>query len=92
MIRITIELVSAIGSNRSKILGIAEITNDGELSKNTDGSKGGYDVRLSKWAPKLRETWKKGRVEGFDRINRGPWDLLFIALRNIVGSRNGEEK
>ncbi len=88
MIRVTVELVSAISPDRSKVLGVAEITNDGELSNQTGGNKGGYDIRLSKWAPKLKETWKRGRVENFDRQKRGSWDLLYLALRNIVGYRN----
>ena len=85
MIRVTVELVSAIDPSRSKTLGIAEITNDGVGNVSGECS---YDIKLSKWAPKLTETWKKGRVTGFNRVTRGPWDLLFIGLREIVGGRN----
>lgn len=88
MIRVTVELVSAIDASRSKILGVAEISNDGETSLITQGEQGAYNARLSKWAPKLKETWKRGRVEGFDRKSRGPWDLLYLALRACVGGRN----
>ena len=28
------------------------------------------------------------RVARFDRKRRGPWDLLFLALRSAVGGRN----
>lgn len=89
MIRVTVELVSAIHPSRSKVLGIAEIANDGGESVATNGDKGSYDVALSKWAPKTSQTWKRGRVEGFDRKHRGPWDLLYLALRSCVGYRNG---
>jgi hypothetical protein len=88
MIRVTVELVSAIAPTRSRVLGVAEIANDGEHSRETAGERGAYTVRLSKWAPKLTETWKTGRVADFDRKQRGPWDLLFLALRATVGSRN----
>lgn len=88
MIKVTIELVSAIDPTRSKVLGIALIANDGVTSKESDGNLGSYSVTLSKWAPKLRDVWKSGRVKDFDRVGRGPWDLLFLALRNTVGDRN----
>lgn len=88
MIRVTVELVSAIHPSRSRVLGVAEISNDVQTSLLTEGDRGAYDVRLSKWAPKTGETWKRGRVEGFDRVKRGPWDLLFLALRGCVGDRN----
>lgn len=88
MIRVTVELVSAISPERSKILGIAEIGNDGQTSLLSDGRKGSYGVRLSKMAPKQGQLWKQGRVEGFDRQRRGAWDLLYLALRACVGGRN----
>lgn len=89
MIRITVELVSGIHSSRNRTLGVAEITNEGgELLVETSGRLSSYTVRLSKWAPKLSETWRRGRVERFDRKARGPWDLLFCALRATIGDRN----
>lgn len=84
MIRVTVELVSAISPSRSRVLGVAEISNDATGTPEI----GNYNVRLSKWAPKTAETWKRGRVIGFRRRVRGPWDLLFLALRNTVGGRN----
>ena len=95
MIRITVELVSAISEDRSRVLGVAEIALDPGQATETKGKKGSYHVKLSKWFPQLDKTWKKGSfeydsgvVENFDRLKRGPWDLLYIALKNIVGSRN----
>lgn len=67
------------------MLGVATISNDGTGSVHGQCS---YDVSLSKWAPKLSETWKRGRVEGFNRVKLGPWDLLFQALASVVGGRN----
>ena len=88
MLKVTIELLPHGDESRSRILGIATISNDGEASLKTDGELGDYNVSLSKWAPKQSETWKSGRVERFNRLSRGPWDLLYLALRNIVGKRN----
>lgn len=102
MIRVTVELVSAIDPSRSRLLGVAEIGNDGETTRESEGLFGAYNVRLdedekpladyqcrlSKWAPKERDTWKRGRVARFDRKRRGAWDLLYLALREIVGRRN----
>jgi hypothetical protein len=91
MIRVTVELVSAIDPKRSRILGIAEIANDGETSSRTAGAFGSYKVRLSKWSPRTNETWRSGRVQHFDRRGRGAWDLLYLALKAVVGERNPSE-
>lgn len=91
MLRITVELVSA-RTGKTSVLGVATIANDGEESMVTSGAYGSYNASFSKWAPKQTQTWKKGRVEGFDRVKRGPWDLLFLALRSALGSRNPETK
>ena len=88
MIRITVELISSISPNRSKILGIAEISNDLHTSLETDGKLGSYNIKLSKWYPKLNETWKSCRIENFSRRKLGSWDLLYLALKKMVGYRN----
>jgi hypothetical protein len=88
MIRITMELVSAISPDRNRVLGIAEIANDGKESVATKGMYGSYTAKFSKWSPKLTETWKSGKVENFNRIKRGAWDLLYLALKSAVGERN----
>lgn len=84
MIRVTVELVSAIHPSRSRLLGVAIIANDGTGTVN----KCDYDATFSKWAPKHTEAWKRGKVAGFARMSRGAWDLLYLALRDAVGSRN----
>jgi hypothetical protein len=82
VIRVTVELVSAI-SGETEHLGTAIIANDG---KGTDTS-GDYTVSLSTRGWNARP-WKSGRVEGFPRKRLGGWDLLYRALREIVGERN----
>lgn len=97
MIRVTVELISAQDPSRDRLLGIAEIANEGPSARTPRFCK--YSVRLSKWAPKEKQTWARGTilldadaetglVESFDRNSRGAWDLLYLALRVVVGTRN----
>lgn len=99
MIRVTVELVSAVDPSRDRLLGVAHIANDGQCN---------YKYGLSKWAPKSREVWKAGRVGlvadleaqqvtddflkgeivAFDNVKRGAWDLLYLVFKAAVGDRN----
>lgn len=88
MIRVTVELCPGGDESRARVLGIARIANDLHDSLATGGDLGSYRATFSKWAPKESEVWKRGTVRGFDRKGRGPWDLLFLALRSAVGARN----
>jgi hypothetical protein len=90
VIRVTVELISAVHPARSRVLGIAEIANDGETSRASHGARGSYTVRLSKRAPQTSHTWRRGRVENFPRRRLGAWDLLYRALRATVGERNAD--
>lgn len=94
MIKVTVELISAISRDRDRLLGVATIANDGT-------GTGVYNYALSKMAPKERQAWKAGRaptegtllgdtgeITGFDNVARGPWDLLYLVLKHAVGSRN----
>lgn len=88
MIKVTVELVSAIHPSRNRILGIGYLANDGHETGRTSGARGSYDVTLGKRQPKENQIWKKGRVESFPRRARGCWDLLYLALKGIVAERN----
>lgn len=88
MIRVTVELRSARGRQYDEVLGVAEIVNDGIESRLTHGTKGSYDVRITKRGKAASQTWKTGRVEGFMRRKYGAWDLLYLALKEIIGERN----
>lgn len=89
MIRVTVELLPASGG-KPKHLGTALISNDGSLTRETGGDQGAYNVALSKWGdPNL--VWRDGHVPRFNRVTRGPWDLLCMALVRTVGSRNKSE-
>ncbi len=85
MLVVTIEMAPKGDLTKKRHLGTAYISNNLE----GDIQTGSYSVSLSKWG-KPDVIWKKGRVRGFARLTRGPWDLLYLALRNTVGSRNGE--
>jgi hypothetical protein len=68
-------------------LGTAIIHNDMEETLEKGRAWGSYKVRLSKWTSP-EAVWRRGKVRGFRRKTRGPYDLLFLALLDIVGKRN----
>lgn len=82
MIRVTVELVSAL-SGKVEHLGTAIIANDGQGTQ----TSGNYTAVLTRRGTRDR-VWKRGRVIGFPRKRLGGWDLLYRALREIVGERN----
>lgn len=68
------------------LLGVAYIKNNGfgsEINQNI----GDYYVEITK---KNSEThiFKQGKVLNFPRKKLGVWDLLYRALKEIVGDRN----
>ena len=83
MLRITIELLRYGDASNPEHLGTGYISNDGSGDLKT----GNYDVKLSK-RDNPEDIWRYGRVRGFPRLQKGPWDLLFVALRGCVGKRN----
>lgn len=87
MIRVTVELLPGGLEAGTRLLGRATIANDLHASRSSNGREGAYHVSLSKWAPKERETWKRGYVQRFPRRDRrfGHWDLLFLALFAALG-------
>jgi len=84
MIKVTVELVSAVATPRILFLDGDEICNDGTGDKDT----GNYKVTLSKFGGS--GIWKRGEVKNFDRMNRGAWDLLYVILHKLIGGRKNE--
>lgn len=85
MIRVTVELISAISPDRNEVIGVAEIANIGG-----DRSRGDYSVRLSKRGrsfSRFGTPFRVGEVRGFPRLRLGGWDLLLRALQACVGDR-----
>ena len=68
--------------SQKQSLGHATITNIG--GTNTSGE---YKATLFTKGDKPR-VWKAGKVFGFPRLKLGGWDLLYRALRELIGERN----
>jgi hypothetical protein len=85
MLRVTIEVLPSGDENRKRHLGTVEIANDGTGSPEV----GNYSIRLAKFG-RPNQTWLQGKLSGFDRIKRGPYDLLLQCLVATVGVRNSE--
>lgn len=84
MLVIKIELWPKGDERRKRTLHVGFITNTGKGTK----TRGEYRVGLSKKLRGPRLTpWKEGVVNGFPRKRLGAWDLLYRALRDIVGDR-----
>lgn len=91
MIVIRVELWPGGDEDRATHLGTAVIANDGTGTRYI----GNYNVFLGKWGEedpmrlvKVKSArWKTGRVEGFQRLIRGPWDLMGSALSSMLGRR-----
>lgn len=60
-----------------------EIWNDATGS----AEKGNYKFKISKWG-NPKSIWKAGNVRNFSRLQRGPWDLLWLVLCEAVSDRN----
>ncbi len=85
MIKVTIEFIEH-GIGKPEKIGEIIIANDGTGTEDL----GNYTAELMK-TPKYAKgkgVWKKSRVTGFPRLVRGPYDLLYLALKNAVESRN----
>lgn len=80
MIRVTIELIP-YGVGKSKHLGTIDIANDGTGTK----TKADYIVRGYN---KAGAKWKTGKVLDFPRKKLLVFDLLYRALKDLIGDRN----
>lgn len=86
MVVIKIELWPLGNETKATELCRAHIINDCTGTTNI----GNYIVRLMK-RKNTAEIWRSGRIEGFPRLAEsglGEWDLLYRALRALVGDRN----
>lgn len=81
MVRVTVELCPGGDETHPQHLGTARIA-----LRRVVGNLGDYTATLSKWR-RPNESWKSGVVLGFNRITRGPWDLLGAAVCSCLGQR-----
>lgn len=77
MIRITVDLVSAIHPSRSRRLGVMHIINDGT------GSKTRCDYMAS-LVDKRGRAYRTAKVHGHPRLAVSMWQLVAKALRGLV--------
>lgn len=89
MIVVRVEMWPGGRADRKYLLGSAVIANDGKGSD----SVGHYKFRIGRrgvdtpLAP-LIKPWKVGAVLNFPRQRLGVWDLIFRALKEVIGARN----
>lgn len=81
MIRVTVELVSARGRAHDRVLGVANIGNDGTGT----ATFGHYDAALF---GRSKAVWRRVRVRRFPRRRLLAWDLLYRVLREACKERN----
>lgn len=82
MIRVTLDLISAVAADRSRRIGHADIVNIGGTEH-----IGSYLVRLYLGRPGV--VWRECRLDGFPRKRLNAWDLLCRGLATILGNQNG---
>lgn len=94
MLRCTIEIIPHGIDELARKIGIVEIGNDGTGTQQT-GNYRCILRKTPPWSGALKAKWKDGvlqgmpedadiitgTIEGFDRHKRGPYDLLFRALK-----------
>lgn len=75
MIRVVLSLISANGSAGDAKVGEIDI-----------GNYTGILKKSAKFSSRPGTAWRAARVEGFERLNMGPYDLLFLILENALGA------
>ena len=77
MIRVTVELLSAVDASRSRVLGTLEIANDGTGTQDICD----YDATLhAEYTPPIG---RRCRVLGFRRQRQSVWSLVGAALKQM---------
>lgn len=87
MVKVTIELCPYGFEANKEVLGVVYISNDGTGTRES----GNYNVEIDNEHIKRKtgiEVEHLYRVENFPRLNLGVYDLLYRALKAVVGDRN----
>lgn len=85
MIRVTVELISAISPSRNRVLGVMSIANDGVTSQETGGKRGSYNFIIR--GKRKDRAIRQGRVEDYPRKSAIVWVLLLRALTVAFGKK-----
>ncbi len=92
MIVVKVEMWPNGDESRAVEFGRMVIINQEQTTIKSQGHYGDYKVELRGGVygrtDLYQKLWKRGKVEGFPRKTRGLWDLMFVALRGLVGRRN----
>jgi len=83
MIRITVEMVPFGLEAKKRVILKAEIANVSGIGT----SKADYRYQLSRKG-NPESIWKRGKIKDFQRKRRNAWDLIYVVLKDVVGSRN----
>lgn len=87
MIKVTVELVSAISPSRSRVLHIGEIWNLRERTIESKGKRGDYGYRLFQRGSKTK-VWRSGSIKNFPRQSSGMWELMYRVLLDVFLPRS----
>lgn len=82
MIRVTVELISAVDESRSRKLAVLDIANDGT----GDALTGNYEATL--YAEYTGKAGRKGKVTGFKRQNQSVMSLVGAFLKLFGHTRH----
>lgn len=85
MIRVTVEIVPFGMEAEKRVIGMAEIVNDG-----TGGREVGNYQAVVKNA--MSENIHLVYVEGFPRLESDVWDLIYRVLKKVYGGRKPKKK
>lgn len=86
MLRVAIELWPGGDRQNRREIGVAHIALEG-LS--ADRSRGDYRVQIARARrnAKRLSRWRSGETRNFPRLRLNAWDLVYRALRDVVGER-----
>lgn len=81
MIRVTVDLISALGPSRNRNLGVMTIINTGEIP-GLEATRGNYVVQI--YRKGTNRVQRQGRVINFPKKAKTIWYLLQEALKNTL--------
>lgn len=83
MLKITIELYPLGFEKNKSTLGEMYIYNDGTGTS----TNGNYKYKIFK-KNSNKTIWKSGEIKNFNRKTSSAWDLLYLALDDVIANRN----
>lgn len=87
MVVVKLELWPQGDASKAQPIGEVRITNDGSGS----AARGNYAVDLAHSGRYFGKpgVWRKGRVEGYDRVGLSPYHLVLAAIESALGRWRG---